>query len=567
MILRHPSFSLRRLLLAGACAAPIFAAGPAIAAPLQGEAFQRATAAYAAIGRNDLADAERQARAAVAAQPDSADAARLLMDVLSRQGNPAAAIAAANDAVARGAADADLYAARGFLFQAAQNRAAAVADFTKALNDPAFSADKQRGVRLSVADAAAADGKHQVALDALQPLAGERSYDVKAREGFAAFALDKFDQAADAFGIAVVTARNPEERRTALKGQAQAESGRGSAEKVREIVKTLRTESPVCDLDLAYVLLRVNDDAGALAIFEGPCAQGMTAAAEMDAGYAAQRLVRNPEAIVHFSKALDLRGGGNGAEPFDPETEFGVRRSIETLSRQFGLNIGAFYRADRSAAGGGNVGQGIAEAYWQPPVIGNRNGRIFQLYSRLSMNALAPGASTVQSSSTQAAFGLRYKPFSDVNFVGAAERLVPIGATAVSDWLLRAGYSIGFNTDIQPTTHYNTSGQIYGEADYLTNQGRTIGSIEGRYGIDRRLLASSPNLTASLYVNGSYNYDSAELRSSALAAGPGISLKYWFRESKHRAPASYVQMDIMYRFKVTRSDRTAGLVLQLSTSF
>ncbi len=90
--------------------------------------------------------------------------------------------------------------------------------------------------------------------------------------------------------------------------------------------------------------------------------------------------------------------------------------------------------------------------------------------------------------------------------------------------------------------------------------------LEGRYGVDRRL-GSSPNLTASLYVNGAYNYDSAERRTSALAAGPGVSLKYWFRESAHRAPASYIQVDVMYRFKVTPSDRTAGLVLQFSTSF
>jgi len=563
-LFKHCDLPLRRMLMVGVCASALGAAMPAAAAPLQGEAFQRATAAYAAIASNDLVVAEREARAAVGAQPDSADAARLLMDVLSRQGKPDAAIAVASDAVARGAADADLYAARGYLHQAAKNTDAAVADLTKALNDPTFPADKHRGVRLTLADAAASQGNHQDVLDVLRPLSGEQSYDVKAREGFAAFALDKFDQAAAAFAAAVTTASSPDERRTALKGQAQSEAGRGAADQVKAIVQTLRAESSACDLDLAYVLLRVKDDAGALEIFNGPCAFSMTADSEMDAGYAAQRLFRNPEAIVHFSKALDMRRVS--AMPLDAETEFGIRRSIDSLSREFGLTIGAFYRADRSAAGGGNVGQGIAEAFWQPPVIGNRDGRLLQVYSRLSMNALAPGASAVQSSSLQAAFGVRYKPFSDVNFVGAAERLVPVGSTALSDWLLRAGYSIGFNTDLQPSTHYNMSGQLYGEIDYLTNQGRTLGVLEGRYGIDRRL-GASPNLSASLYVNGAYNYDSAERRTSALAAGPGVSLKYWFRESAHRAPASYVQIDLMYRFKLTPSDRTAGLVLQFSTSF
>jgi len=550
--------------LAGMGAASLWPAGTALAAPLQGEAFQRATAAYAAIARNDLAAAERDAHAAVTAQPDSADAVRLLMDVYTRQGKAAAAIAAANEAVARAAADTDLYLARGYLLLAAKENAAAAADFSKVLNDTALAADKQRNVRLALADAAAAQQQHQIVLTTLHPLSGEHSYEVKAREGFAAFALDKIDQAAAAFAIAAASAKTPEEYRTALKGQAQAEAARGNTAVVKQLVLVLMDSAPTCDLDLAYVLLRVGDDAGALNIFEGRCVSSMTAASEMDAGYAAQRLSRNPAAIAHFSAALDRHRAS--AEPFDPQTEFDVRRSVDSLSREFGLTIGAFYRADRSAAGGGNVGQGIAEAYWQPPVVGYRNGRVLQIYSRLSANALAPGASTVQSSSTQAAFGARYKPFSDVNLVAAAERLVPIGSTAISDWLLRAGYSASFNTDIQPTTKFNTMGVIYGEADYLVNQDRFIGSIDGRYGFDHRL-GSSEKLTGSVFVNAAYNYDSAEIRKSAMAIGPGVGVKYWFRESKNRGPASSVQLDLMYRFKATPSDRAAGLVLQLSLSF
>lgn len=552
--------SLARALLV---AAALTAASPAVAAALTGDAYRAAEAAYAAIARGDLAEAEKQTRAAVALQPDSADAVRLLMDVLNRRGAVADALAVADAAIAKGVDDPDLRAARGFLLAAAGRHEDAIADFTAALAAPNLPADRQRVLRLSLADSAAATRKHDLVLETLAPLAGEQAYDVQARRGFAAFAREQFELASTSFAIAAARAATAEEGTTAVKGQAQADAALGRADSVRALVQALLDRTPACDLDLAYTLLRVGDDARALAIFEGRCKAAMTYAGHMDAAYAARRLGRNAQAADHFKAALDI---GRAASPpaFDTVTEFGILRSVDSLEREFGISAGAFYRGGRSAAGGGSVGQGLVEAYWQPPVIGNRDGKLFQVYGRAGLNALTPN-STVQTDSTQGAVGLRYKPFADLNLLVAGERLFPIGDSAMTDWLLRAGTSFGFNTDIQPGRTAYTTGQIYGEAAYFVDQDRFIGTVEGRYGIDTHL--GSPKLLGSLYASGAYNYDAAETRKSAAAIGAGLGLRYWFRDSRYRAPASFIQFDIMYRFKLTPTDRAAGLVLQSSLSF
>ncbi len=547
-----------RALLLTAC---LGAASPVFAAALEGEAYKAAEAAYAAIDKGDLAGAEKQARAALALRPDSTDAVRLVMDVLARRGNAAEALRVADAAIAKGTVDADLRAARGYLLAAAGRNDAAVADFTAALKDPGLTASR-RAVSLSLADAASKD--NELVLATLAPFSSDTSYGVQARIGFAAFGLERYEQASKAFSTAAANATTSEEWTTAVKGQAQADAGLGRKDSVRTLVKALTDKNPACDMDLAYVLLRVGEDDLALGLFDGRCKETMTATAHLDAAYAARRLNRNEGASNHFKAALDA----DRAAPtpgFDAATAFGIQRGIDSLDRQFGLSAGAFYRGERSAAGGGSVGQGLVEAYWQPPVIGNRDGKLLQIYGRVGLNALTP-AGTVQTDSLQGAVGLRYKPFSDLNLLVAGERLVPIGDSAAKDWLVRAGYSIGFNTDIQPMQSSYWTGQLYGEAAYFVDQDRFIGTVEGRYGRDTRI-GNSPDLLGSLFASAAYNYDAAETTKSAAAVGLGAGLRYWFRQTRYRAPSSFIQFDIMYRWKLGPTDRAAGLVLQSSLSF
>jgi tetratricopeptide (TPR) repeat protein len=531
---------------------------------LQGEAYQHAAAAYDAIGKNDLTRAESEARKAFALRPDSADAARLLMDVLSRQGQKGAAIDVANKAVSGGSADAELYLARAYL-KSETGDITAIADFEQALASGKLPADKAITARIGISDAAARINDPAKVVAALSPASNEMSYDVQGRLGFALFDLNRMDEAAAAFEKAVATARTLPEKNTALKGQAQALANLKQNDRVRTIVAQLSKISAACDLDLVYLQLRIGDDRAALDAFNGVCASSMTAGNELDAAYAAKRLNDNTEAARHFERSLDLDRAAAKPE-FDTQKVFALRREVETLNRTFGLNGTLAYRADRPANAGGSGGQAVVEGYWQPPDIGNVAGRTFQLYSRVSLNTLA-GGDALQSNSTQGALGARYKPLADTNMVVAAEHLFKIGSGAINDWLLRAGYSAGLNTDIDPIAGTIPVAQLYGEADYLLNQGRSIGVLEGRYGYETQVFASSQNLRASIFMNASANYDSAENRKFAVAAGPGIGLRYWFRESTNRAPASYIQTDVIYRFNATTAKRSGGLVLQISFGF
>jgi len=545
-------------------ATALCAASPVFAAALEGDAFKAAEAAYAAISRGDLAQAEAQARIAMTLQPDSADAVRLLMDVLSRRGQAAEALNVANSAIVRGVADPDLRAARGFLLAAQGHHSQAIDDFTAALMTPNLPADRARALRVALADSAAASQKNALVLETLAPLAGENTYDIQARAGFAAFSLEKYDQASKAFAAALAAATTDEQRMAAMKGQAQSEASLGHGEAAGALVVKFLGAYPACDMDVAYLLLRLGDDNTALATFEGRCKDAMTAASHLDAAYAANRQNDNAKAATHFKAALD-KNRAAAAPAFDAVTEFGIKRSVDSLERQFGISAGAFYRAGRTDAG--NVGQGIVEAYWQPPVIGNREGRILQIYGRAGLNALTPGASSsFQTDSTQGAVGVRYKPFSDLNLLVAGERLFPIGDAAMTDWLLRAGTSFGFNTDLQPARTSYWTGNLYGEAAYFVAQDRFIGTMEGRLGLDTRV-GNSPRLLASLYASGASAYDSAERTKYAHAVGVGTGLRYWFRETAYRAPSSFIQVDVMYRWKLGPTDRAAGLVLQTSLSF
>lgn len=319
--------SFRALLIAST----LLAASPAFAAALTGDAYKAAEAAYAAIARGDLTEAEKLARAATALQPDSADAVRLLMDVLGRRGQNAEALVVANAAIVRGASDPDLRAARGYLFAAEGHHNQAIDDFSAALAAPKLPADRARALRLALADSAAAAQKNELVLSTLAPLASDKSYDVQARRGFAAYALNRFDQAGSAYALAVAAAA-PDQKAAALKGQAQAEAGLGRTAAAGDIVRTLLGASPACDMDIAYLLMRLGDDATALATFEGRCKDMMTAAAHLDAAEAARRLNRPDAVAAHTKAALESKDLSADRRR---ELRIGLADSNRTIPRSF----------------------------------------------------------------------------------------------------------------------------------------------------------------------------------------------------------------------------------------
>ncbi|MNN34399.1 hypothetical protein D3C81_1482050 [compost metagenome] len=49
--------------------------------------------------------------------------------------------------------------------------------------------------------------------------------------------------------------------------------------------------------------------------------------------------------------------------------------------------------------------------------------------------------------------------------------------------------------------------------------------------------------------------------------GPGVNMRYWFREDHYKAPQSYVDFSLQYRFKLSGDDRAEGVVLRTTFSY
>ena len=65
------------------------------------------------------------------------------------------------------------------------------------------------------------------------------------------------------------------------------------------------------------------------------------------------------------------------------------------------------------------------------------------------------------------------------------------------------------------------------------------------------------SFTPHLVVSG--DYESLAAQPSSLGYGPGISMRGWFREDAHHAPASWLDLTVQYRFEVTQTNRAHGL--------
>lgn len=541
------------------------AARTGAAAPLSGPAYTHAAAAYVALNRNDLAAAEREARAARQFAPDNPDAARLLVDVLARRGNKTEAVGVADRAIAQGLRDSGLYAQRGYLHAEAGQHDRAMEDFLVARDMSGTTADRKRELTLAVADQAAALDRPAQVVQVLEPYAADRSYAVAARRGFALFKLERHADAREAFTIAAGSATTPEERRTARKALAQSAAALNDAPAVRTLVAQIAADTASCDADLIYLLLRIGDDREAMDMADGPvCAGRVPAALHVDLGYAAKRLDADSEAAERFGRGLDGYRAGGAA--LDPMMEFALRREIDTLEREFGAVASVTSLIGRSKKGGDDTTQFITEAFWQPRWFGLQNGTMLQAYARLSDSGPGFGASTASSKALEGAIGIRYKPLADTNLVLAVERHLAFESQAIDDWLLRAGYSGGYGLDINPVATTWTFEQHYAELGYYTRQARRLMSGEARYGVTTKL-GGLDTVTGSLYLGGTVSYDSAERLTTSAGIGPGISLRYWFRESPYRAPASSVSLDFGYRMPITESDRVGRLYMQLYLSF
>ncbi|MGG1947535.1 bacteriophage N4 adsorption protein A [Trinickia sp. NRRL B-1857] len=324
-------------------------------------------------------------------------------------------------------------------------------------------------------------------------------------------------------------------------------------------------------VDAAYTALSLGKhdralERKALALFRtGFARQPATATQYADAAYLARGLNENEIADDLFRRSLDANAR---AGQYDAERAFGYRRAIDDAERRVGVVVNGAYQS----GGFGpqeTIGlfQGGTEIYWQPSKIGYRDGKIFQLFARQYTTLYDRSGGATGLPTLQWSMGARYKPFPSRDLVFTVEKLIKGGRTAYDDTLFRIGYSLDEGIDLHPIKPDWPSWQIYTESAYFANQGRFIQPVELRYGHAWRLDSIGGRLVVFPHAAVAGDFDSRAPHRLALGVGPGVGLRYWFRESAYRAPASWFDLNVQYRLRLTDANRAKGLVVRTTLWF
>lgn len=137
----------------------------------------------------------------------------------------------------------------------------------------------------------------------------------------------------------------------------------------------------------------------------------------------------------------------------------------------------------------------------------------------------------------------------------------PLGHALVArnDWLLRVAFSHGEGTDLRIDAPRWFTWQVYAEADRFLETSQNVALFEGRVGESFRLDPISDRLVLFPHAALIARYDNALATPRTLGAGPGLVLRYWFREDAYAAPRSYIEGVVQYRFKLSGDDRVKGI--------
>ncbi|MGY4729316.1 NfrA family protein [Burkholderia pyrrocinia] len=527
--------------------------------PLAPKAYRLADGAYKAISAGDLPRAEEYAQRAIKIQPGSEQLGLLLLDVFKREGKIGEADAMVESLSVRFPRSAAVRAEHGYLAQRQQRYDVACSDFSAAVATGKWSKEQQRNLRLAWSDSALAAHRPHDAGIALAPLADEKSAAVQLRIAQLSLMSGDRESAIRVADLAARDATTDAERKMAASIVTQAQQ----PEQAPQIpVDDTATQK----LQQAYDLLREHKDREALDAFQegfdGGAGNAMNYA---DAGYAAKRIGLNEQSVELFEHSLDA---DENEHKFDAQHKFGYRREVEQLQRTWGFVLSAPYQSAAFGPQGTiSVLQPGIEAYWQPPKIGYQNGRILQFFVRGYGTAYDGSGNVTGMPTVQGSVGVRYKPIPDQNVVMTAERLFHVGSLSMTDWLMRLGYSSEAGTDLRVTEPSWRSWQAYVEGAYFIKAGRYIIYSELRYGHTWRLTALSDRLTVYPHAAVAGDHDNRQPDKTAIGVGPGIQFRYWFREGRYSAPASYLDVTVQYRFALTSAVRARGLVVRATLWF
>lgn len=516
-------------------------------------AFLAARDAYAAYAARQYGRAIARAEEAVRLEPDNAAYRKLLA-------NARAAVVASRPDPAFVAAQEAYRAYDARRYDEAVSRARTAVRL----------APGKRSYRLLLADALSGAGHPDQALGVVGALHGQDRYDVVSRRAVAETVLENWDAAAAAYRQARRLAPTAADHASAAAGEIRATAAAGDTAEAGRLFDAANSDgalAPLSDLDRAYTAVAAGRDAAALSAFDAARAAGkVRGTINFDAAYAAKHAFQNADALGYFKSGID--DAVAAGQDVDDPTLFAIRRDVSDLTRVWG----AYLTLSHAPLGAAQAGSGVssftngsaitqlgAEIFWRPPVIGYRDGALFEVFARDFITLHDESGGPTGFSTQQGMVGARWKPLKDWNLVFEVAKLIKLGSDARNDTVLRTAFSEGMGTDLRVDVPSWWMWQVYGEVDYYLENPQTIMLADGRVGRSFRLDGISDRLVATPFVGISQSYDSSLATAEALGAGPGIALRYWFREDRYHAPRSYVDANIRYHARLAGDDRAEGV--------
>jgi adsorption protein A len=343
-----------------------------------------------------------------------------------------------------------------------------------------------------------------------------------------------------------------------------ADLGRTREARNRLAAAPADSATPQSRLDMAYLSSRIGDDEAARQSFmSADAGGGLPPNALLDAGYAAMRSRHDEEAVGYFKRAIDAV---NGLQlKMEPQMVYDTRRTIADVSRKWGVLASLTSRNGSGVTpGGGILGPGGsrrttqagAEAYYRP--WGFRNGEFVEVFVRgFAALHTEDGGGPNGMPSFQGGVGVRWKPMTTQNLVLSFSRT--FGPRVDDDWLAQIGYSWDYGTDLRVDAPSWWTTRLAAEVGRYLENGVNYGVASAMVGRSY-VLGGDGRTVVYPHAFVGVEYTSNDLVSKTNAgAGPGVSLRRWFREDVYNAPRSYWDLTVQYRARLTGDDRMKGL--------
>lgn len=523
-----------------------------------GGAAGPATEAYAAYARQDYQEAIRQARKASEQDPDNLEFQRLLTTALAAGDASQAAEAEQrlSDAIARTPSDPELLMQRGYLRMRTKQPERAREDFRAA----ADTGKAPKTIILDEAYALSAMGEKPAAVEKLKQAidmddAGKLDLDAQQRHNTRS-AITGFDRE---WGATVTMSYRGARPTTTIANAGQSSAG----------------DSVFSTAELYWRPSQFNDQNGVLELY------GRLSNTLWDEG----GKFRSDGAVDPCTKqALDAGGVSDSQSVTGwPSTvgALGVRYVLSDTGFTFGLER-RFLLGTATREGTANPGKNSVRCQVQRATTAGTNGALL----RYKLNDSAGGWLTYATYGFYKGTELRFDE--------------------PSWWTVDAYSQLGYSYEDNPAkfTFYDVntegsqtdklaegSGRLKREQLFLSNEirmGRSykllpdvvlfphvVGAVDWIWQKDQATdLRNAQALDArggglQSILNGESFSLTRDQSSWSMAAGPGIALRYYFREDHYHTPRSYLDWTAQYRFAVGggASERAEGLFMNLTLSY